>query len=94
MFYICVRQREIQTLHCSKWFTFFNAYTAQVFIWTHDTFIARVSRNDENFLGIFDKIYVELNALIINPHEYPVFWSDLIDEVEPSFYFILLFSSH
>jgi hypothetical protein len=29
---IRVKRREIQTLHCSKWFTFFNAYSAQVFI--------------------------------------------------------------
>jgi hypothetical protein len=35
---IRVKQREIQTLHCSKWFTFFNAYSAQVFIWTHDIY--------------------------------------------------------
>jgi hypothetical protein len=26
------KRREIQTLHCSKWFTFFDAYSVQVFI--------------------------------------------------------------
>jgi hypothetical protein len=30
------KRREIQTLHCSKRFTFFNAYSVQLFIWTHD----------------------------------------------------------
>jgi hypothetical protein len=28
---IRVKRREIQTLHCSKLFTFLNAYSAQVF---------------------------------------------------------------
>jgi hypothetical protein len=34
---IRVKRREIQTLHCSKWFAFFNAYSVQVSIWTHNS---------------------------------------------------------
>jgi hypothetical protein len=33
---ICVKRREIQTLHCAKWFTFFKVYSARV-SGTHDT---------------------------------------------------------